>query len=150
MNTEILSNLIDNISKLYFRLFVLFLWWCLTPLASIFQLYRGSQFYCWRKPEDPEKNTDLQAETQNYRHCNRKVFITVLNRSPPQTFTRKHEQLISRKQLVWQHSYLMLCASFVFNVFRTMGSIYTIVPLNYLVYTLYIWFAKAVIYCMFF
>jgi hypothetical protein len=35
------------------------------PLLTISQLYRGSQFYWWRKPEYPEKTTDLSQITDN-------------------------------------------------------------------------------------
>jgi Zn-dependent M28 family amino/carboxypeptidase len=34
--------------------------WYLTPLSTIFQLYRA---YWWRKPEYPEKTTDLSQVT---------------------------------------------------------------------------------------
>jgi hypothetical protein len=34
--------------------------------ASIFKLYRGSQFYRWRKPDELEKTTDLSQVTLRF------------------------------------------------------------------------------------
>jgi hypothetical protein len=38
--------------------------WCLT----IFQLYRGGQFYWWRRPEYQEKTTNLSQVTDEFYH----------------------------------------------------------------------------------
>ena len=62
--------LISSILKVYLCFWVEANWglglWCLMPLSTIFQLYRGSQFYWWRWLEYPEKTTDQSQVTDKH------------------------------------------------------------------------------------
>ena len=44
------------------------MWVWLWSLSLKFQLYRGSQFYWWRKPENEEKTTDMLSVTDKLDH----------------------------------------------------------------------------------
>jgi hypothetical protein len=56
---------------------------CLTSLSTIFQLYRGGEFYWWRKPEYPEKTTDQSEVTE-------KLYHNVVSSTPRLSGVRTH------------------------------------------------------------
>jgi hypothetical protein len=64
----------------------------LMPLSAVFQLYHGSQFYWWRKPEYPERTTDPGQATGKLYHWRLRVECTLFCNL--QSWARTHAVLV--------------------------------------------------------
>ena len=73
---------------------------CITPLSTVF---RGGPFYCWRKPEYPEKTTDLSQATNNTLSHNVASSTPRIERALTHNISDERERERERELVLTQH-----------------------------------------------
>ena len=67
-DTAVQNKNINYLQQKLYLIYIdcLFVLWCVSSLSTIFQLYRGDQFYRWRKSEDLRRPRTCPKSLTNF------------------------------------------------------------------------------------